>query len=184
MTTATLPEHRKAYGAIHFSVRAYGVQVVGLAYDDGLAGGDGNVTPKTDYVDSSGDNDRVTSYLYEWRECRVAANPVRSPVGAKHNSLGKRPRSPVTRSTKPCRGGTNRPGRANKAAFLLRPYRAFSHGRAANLRRCRRLQMLCPFRAGRVNSGTQNRPTISNRGVAWLSCRANERFPPRFVSPA
>ncbi len=48
MTTATLPEHRKAYGAIHFSVRAYGVQVVGLAYDDGLAGGDGNVTPKTE----------------------------------------------------------------------------------------------------------------------------------------
>jgi hypothetical protein len=43
------------------------VQVTGIVYDGGLAGGDSNVTQRTDYVDSTGLNDRVTTFLYDFR---------------------------------------------------------------------------------------------------------------------
>ena len=56
-----------------------GVEVFGLVYDNGLAGGDGNVTQKTDDVDSSGTNDRVTTYLDDWRERTSRREPCAQP---------------------------------------------------------------------------------------------------------
>ena len=44
------------------------VQITGLVYDNGLAGGNSNVTQKTDYVDAAGLNDRVTTFLYDFRD--------------------------------------------------------------------------------------------------------------------
>jgi RHS repeat-associated protein len=43
------------------------VQITGLVYDSGLAGGDSNVTQRTDFVDATGLNDRVTTFLYDFR---------------------------------------------------------------------------------------------------------------------
>lgn len=43
------------------------VQVTGMVYDNGITGGDGNVTQQTDFVDASGTNDRVTAFLYDFR---------------------------------------------------------------------------------------------------------------------
>ena len=43
------------------------VQITGLVYDNGLAGGDSNITQQTAYVDTSGTNDRVTAYLFDFR---------------------------------------------------------------------------------------------------------------------
>jgi RHS repeat-associated protein len=45
------------------------VQVTGSQYDNGLGGGDNNLTQMTQYVDSS--TTRVTSYLYDWRDRRT-----------------------------------------------------------------------------------------------------------------
>jgi RHS repeat-associated protein len=45
------------------------VQVTGNQYDNGLGGGDNNVTQATQYVDST--TARVTSYLYDWRDRRT-----------------------------------------------------------------------------------------------------------------
>jgi RHS repeat-associated protein len=47
------------------------VQITRLVYDNGLAGGDSNVTQNTDYVDASGLNDRVTTFLYDFRDRRT-----------------------------------------------------------------------------------------------------------------
>ena len=47
------------------------VQITGLVYDSGLAGGDSNVTLRTDYVDATGLNDRVTTFLYDFRDRRT-----------------------------------------------------------------------------------------------------------------
>jgi len=47
------------------------VQVTGLVYDNGLAGGDSNVTQQTAYVDATGTNDRVTTFLYDFRNRRT-----------------------------------------------------------------------------------------------------------------
>ncbi len=44
------------------------VQISGLVYDNGLAGGESNVTSQTDYVDATGLNDRVTTFLYDFRD--------------------------------------------------------------------------------------------------------------------
>ena len=43
------------------------VQITGTVYDDGNAGGDSNPTQTTAYVDASGTNDRVTNYLFDFR---------------------------------------------------------------------------------------------------------------------
>ncbi|MBI3861131.1 MAG: hypothetical protein HY290_04465, partial [Planctomycetia bacterium] len=47
------------------------VQVIGNVYDNGLSGSDGNVSQQTAYVDASGTNDRVTSFLYDFRNRRT-----------------------------------------------------------------------------------------------------------------
>ncbi len=47
------------------------VQITGLIYDNGLAGGDSNVTRKTNYVDATGLNDRVTTFLFDFRDRRT-----------------------------------------------------------------------------------------------------------------
>jgi RHS repeat-associated protein len=46
------------------------VQITGLVYDNGLVG-DSNVTRQTDFVDTTGLNDRVTSILYDFRNRRT-----------------------------------------------------------------------------------------------------------------
>ena len=43
------------------------VQVTGTVYDDGFSGGDGNPTQQTNYVDATGTNDRVTAFLFDFR---------------------------------------------------------------------------------------------------------------------
>ncbi len=43
------------------------VQTTGQVYDNGAAGGDGNLTQQTNYVDGSGTLDRVTDYSYDFR---------------------------------------------------------------------------------------------------------------------
>ncbi len=48
------------------------VQVTGNVYDGGASGGDGNLTETTDYVDATGLNDRVTSFVFDWRDRQVA----------------------------------------------------------------------------------------------------------------
>jgi YD repeat-containing protein len=50
------------------------VQVTGQVYDGGSSGGDGNLTQRTDFVDATGTNDRVTSYGYDWRNRRVSVD--------------------------------------------------------------------------------------------------------------
>jgi RHS repeat-associated protein len=47
------------------------VQITGTVYDNGLAGGDGNATQETKYVDATGTNDRVTTILYDFRDRRT-----------------------------------------------------------------------------------------------------------------
>ena len=44
------------------------VQITGMVYDGGLAGGDSNVTQQTAYVNATGLNDRVTTFLYDFRD--------------------------------------------------------------------------------------------------------------------
>lgn len=48
------------------------VQITGMVYDDGMSGGDGNLTKNTAYVDAS--SSRVTSFLYDFRNRRTATN--------------------------------------------------------------------------------------------------------------
>ena len=43
------------------------VQITGLVYDFGQVGGDSNVTQQKDYVDATGTKDRVTAFLYDFR---------------------------------------------------------------------------------------------------------------------
>jgi len=50
------------------------LQVSATQYDDGLGGGMSNVTTQTAYVDSSGANDRVTTYLYDFRNRQTAVD--------------------------------------------------------------------------------------------------------------
>ena len=50
------------------------VIVKGLVYDNGLAGGDDNVTQQTDYVDATGLNDRVTTFLFDFRDRNTDAD--------------------------------------------------------------------------------------------------------------
>jgi len=45
------------------------VQITGMAYDNGLDGGNGNLTQDTQYIDAS--NTRVTSYIYDFRDRRI-----------------------------------------------------------------------------------------------------------------
>ncbi|MBS0266027.1 MAG: RHS repeat-associated core domain-containing protein [Planctomycetes bacterium] len=47
------------------------VIITGVVYDNGTSGGDSNVTQKTDYVDATGLNDRVTTFLYDFRDRRT-----------------------------------------------------------------------------------------------------------------
>ncbi len=47
------------------------VQVTGNVYDGGSSGGDGNLTEKTAFVDATGENDRVTSYIYDFRDRQI-----------------------------------------------------------------------------------------------------------------
>jgi hypothetical protein len=44
------------------------VQISGNVYDQGLWGGDGNLTQQTQFVDATGLNDRVTDFTYNWRD--------------------------------------------------------------------------------------------------------------------
>jgi hypothetical protein len=46
------------------------VAVALLEYDDGAAGGDGNLTEETLPVDSTSGNDRITTYGYDYRDRR------------------------------------------------------------------------------------------------------------------
>ncbi|MBN8624754.1 MAG: RHS repeat protein, partial [Planctomycetes bacterium] len=50
------------------------VQVTGQVYDGGTAGGDGNLTEQTQFVDASGTNDRVTDFGYDWRDRRTSVD--------------------------------------------------------------------------------------------------------------
>lgn len=50
------------------------VQVSGQVYDGGAAGGDGNLTQQTQFVDASGANDRVTDFGYDWRDRRTSVD--------------------------------------------------------------------------------------------------------------
>lgn len=45
------------------------VQITGMQYDDGIAGGNSNLTQQTQYVDES--TTRVTSFDYDWRDRRT-----------------------------------------------------------------------------------------------------------------
>ncbi|MBI3860974.1 MAG: hypothetical protein HY290_03680 [Planctomycetia bacterium] len=47
------------------------VQVSGMVYDGGSAGGDGNVSQDIKYVDATRTNDRLTSFLYDFRNRRT-----------------------------------------------------------------------------------------------------------------
>ena len=44
------------------------VPTTGYIYDEGNANGDGLLTQETDYVDGNSSDNRVTSYLYDWRD--------------------------------------------------------------------------------------------------------------------
>ncbi|HEV2968550.1 MAG TPA: RHS repeat domain-containing protein, partial [Pirellulales bacterium] len=44
------------------------VIVTGNVYDNGNPGGDGNLTQQTDYVDATGSNDHITTFVYDFRD--------------------------------------------------------------------------------------------------------------------
>jgi RHS repeat-associated protein len=48
--------------------------VAAQEYDQGLAGGDGNLTQQTSYVDGNSANNRVTTFLYDFRNRRIATD--------------------------------------------------------------------------------------------------------------
>ena len=50
------------------------VQISGMTYDGGAAGGDGNLTMLTAYVDASMMTIRVTTYTYDFRNRRIATD--------------------------------------------------------------------------------------------------------------
>ena len=50
------------------------VRVSGQVYDGGAAGGDGNLTAQTQFVDASATKDRVTYFGYDWRNRRTSVD--------------------------------------------------------------------------------------------------------------
>jgi hypothetical protein len=50
------------------------VQVSGVEYDSNVAGGDANATKQIAYVDSTSANNRVTTFLYDFRNRRTATD--------------------------------------------------------------------------------------------------------------
>ena len=66
------------------------VMISSNVYDGGSAGGDGNLTSQTQYVDASGTNNRTTTFDYDFRDRRTQVNnPIETYAVTQYDNLNR-----------------------------------------------------------------------------------------------